>query len=554
MRVPPAAFWTVVALAAAGLAALLLASGAGETPVGRAAVYTGCAESPDDVNPLTAQSPVARRLVLAYTHDALIAVDPATGELRPAAAERFEPAADGGSCTFTLRAGLRFADGSEATIDDALFPWELAQAGHLAFGFVGDAMAQVRAVTRLDERSFRVDFRDRHFAGVRVVGENWLLVSRGFFVRRLAARVAPAVLPPVDSAAFAALLAQATSECGPGTGPYRLDNPPDGPGDWRPRQDLLLRPNAHSWRRAADPAAWTFAGVRVLFRDQQAATNELFAGALDWFSSPALDDLLRARPALAADYRRLVYDYDALGVYRVVWNCRRGATADPRVRRALGRLFDVDALRAGNEGLGAVAVAHAKPGSPAVPKDLAPLGFAPAAARDELRALGFDAAAGKPLRLVVLAPQGTEVLQRIGDLFADACRRAGVDLELRRRDFAAYVQERQRGEWDGLLALQSFRPWGDPWDLLHGDGVDNAGGWRHPDADRLADAARGEPEPARREALWRELHALAHREQPAALLVHPLASILLHRRVEGATVGQNGLVLERARIAGPADR
>lgn len=67
MRVPPAAFWTVVALAAAGLAALLLASGAGEAPVGRAAVYTGCAESPDDVNPLTAQSPVARRLVLAIS-------------------------------------------------------------------------------------------------------------------------------------------------------------------------------------------------------------------------------------------------------------------------------------------------------------------------------------------------------------------------------------------------------------------------------------------------------------------------------------------------------
>jgi len=554
MRVPSPAFWMVVAVAAAGLAALLFAPAAGAAPAPRAAIYTGCAESPDDVNPLTAQSPVARRLVLAYTHDALLAVDPATGELRPAAAAGFELAPDGGSCTFTLRAGLRFCDGSEATLDDALFPWELAQAGHLAFGFVGDAMARVRGVTRLDARSFRVDFRDRHFAAVRVVGENWLLVSRGFFLRRLAARAAPAPVPPVDSAAFAALLALATGECGPGTGPYRLDNPPDGPGDWRPRQDLLLRPNAHSWRRAADPSAWTFEGVRVLFRDQQAATNELFAGALDWFSSPALDELLRARPELAADYRRLVYDYDALGVYRMVWNCRRGATADARVRRALGRLFDVEALRAGNEGLGAAAVAHAKPGSAAVPPALAPLGFAPAAARDELRALGFDAAAGVPLRLVVLAPQGTEALQRIGDLFADACRRAGVDLELRRRDFAAYVQERQRGDWDGLLALQSFRPWGDPWDLLHGDGADNAGGWRHPEADRLADAARVEADPVRREALWRDLHALAHREQPAALLVHPLASILLHRRVAGATVGRNGLVLEHARIAALAGR
>jgi ABC-type transport system substrate-binding protein len=541
---------TLAALAVLAAAWLLLRGAEGasasapKAPAGH--VYTGCAESPDDVNPLTAQSPVARRLALAYTHEPLLAVDPATGDLRPAAAERFEVAADGGACEFTLRAGLRFCDGSEATLDDVLFPWELAQAGHLPLGFVGDAMARVQKVERLDARRFRATFRDRHYAAPRIVGESWLVVQKRFFVQRVAERAAPGPAPAVGSAEFAALLAQVRSECGPGTGPYRLDNAPGGAGDWRPRQDLLLRRNDAHWRRAVDPGVWTFAGVRLLFRDQQAATNELFAGALDWFSSPALDDLLRARPELAADYRRVVYDYDALGVYRVVWNCRRGSMADPRVRRALGRLFDRDALRVGNEGLGDAAVAHCKPQSPATPPGLQPLAFDPAAARDELRAAGFDAAAGTPLRLVVLAPQGTDVLQRIADLFADACRRAGIELDLRRRDFGAYLQERQRGEWDGVLALQSFKPWGDPWDLLHGDGVDNFGGFRHPDADRLADAARVEPDAGRRDELWRELHALAHREQPAALLVHPLASILLHRRIEGAAIGRNGLVVERA--------
>jgi FkbM family methyltransferase len=59
-------------------------------PVASDHVYTGCAESPDDVNPLTAASAVARRLVLARTHDGLLAADPATGDLVPAAAERFE--------------------------------------------------------------------------------------------------------------------------------------------------------------------------------------------------------------------------------------------------------------------------------------------------------------------------------------------------------------------------------------------------------------------------------------------------------------------------------
>ncbi|MFN6192254.1 MAG: ABC transporter substrate-binding protein, partial [Planctomycetota bacterium] len=139
-------------------------------PVAADHVYTGCAESPDDVNPLTAAGAVARRLVLARTHDGLLAADPATGDLVPAAAERFDVAADGSACTFTLRQGLRFADGSEVTLDDVLLPWELAQAGHLALGFVGEAMARIATVDRVGERAVRVTFRDRHFAAVRSVG------------------------------------------------------------------------------------------------------------------------------------------------------------------------------------------------------------------------------------------------------------------------------------------------------------------------------------------------------------------------------------------------
>ncbi|MFN9332645.1 MAG: ABC transporter substrate-binding protein, partial [Planctomycetota bacterium] len=415
-----------------------------------------------------------------------------------------------------------------------------------------EAMARIATVDRVGERAVRVTFRDRHFAAVRIVGEAWLVVSRRFFVQRVAERAAPEPPPAVGSAAFAALLAQIRSECGPGTGPYRLDNAPAGQQDWRPRQDLLLRRNEHSWQRRTDPQAWTFGGIRILFRDQAAATNELFAGALDWFSSQSLPALLRARPGLTADYRLLSYDYDALGVYRVAWNVRRGALADVRVRRALARLFDGAALRAGNEGLGAVAVAHCKPSAPECPKDLTPPRFDPEAARAELRAAGFDPAAGTPLRLVLLAPVGTEVLQRIVDLFADACRQAGVELDLRQREFAAYVQEQQAGAWDGLLALQSFRSWGDPWDLLHSEGTENFGGYRNDEVDRLADAARVEPDAEARAQRWQELHRLVFADQPAALLVHPLASILLHRRIEGAVVGRRGLSLVHARVAAPS--
>lgn len=509
-------------------------------------VYTGVAEEPDDVNPFTAHHAVARRLVLAHTHDALLDLDPATGGLRPALAERYELAADGSSCTFTLRDGVRFSDGAPLSLADVLFGWELARAGHLPLGFVGDAFARVQDVEVLDERSFRVRFPGPHFAALRVVGENWLVGSRAWWVAQVAARSADGVAPPVDSPGFALLLDQIDQLCGPGTGAYMLDSAPDGPQPWRRRQDLLLVRNQHSWRRVAFPGTWNFAGMRILFRDQHGGTNALLRGEVDVFSSPMLDELLRARPELERDYRRLEYDYETLGVFRVVWNCQRPPFDDARVRRALGMLFDCESMLARFGGLGRRALAHAKPTSPAYPSELEPVPFDPAASRRLLREAGFDPEQGRPLRVVLLAMQGTEVLRRIVDLFSDAAQRAGVLLEVRARDFPAFVTEKKRREWDGMLVLQSFRASGDPYDLLHSQGADNDGGFANAEVDRLAAAARVELDAGRRAALWRDLHRIVHAEQPAALLVHPLATILLARRLQQVAPGPGGLVLERA--------
>ena len=512
-------------------------------------VYTGCTDEPTDVNPFTTSDPVAQRLVLGHTHDGLLAVDRATGELQPALAERFELDADGGGCTFTLRAGVRFADGSDVTLDDVLFGWELARAGHLAMGHAHDAFARVGAVERLDDRRFRVAFRDRHYAVLRVVGEAWLVAQKRFFVARVAARCAPEPPPPVDSAAFAVWLDQIDTECGPGTGPYRLDNDPAGTANWRPRQDLLLVRNEHCWRRVAAPGTWNFAGIRLLVRDPAGAQHALLRDEIDWFTGLTAEALVAAHPDLEQHYRQLRYDHPSLGVYRAVWNCRTGPCRDARVRRALAMLFDVEGLL-GMAGSGASrAFAHAKPGSVGYPTGLEPLPHDPAAARALLREAGYDPAQGKPLALTVIAFQGTPMLERICDVLAHGAGSAGIELDLRRRAPAAFVQEKQSTAWDGLLGLQSFRGWADPYDLLHSEGVDNDGGFHDADVDRLATAARTEHDPTARAALWREMHTIVWREQPAALLLHPQVSLLLSRRVEGAFVGREGIVLERAFVA-----
>lgn len=504
-------------------------------------VYTSAVEEPADVNPLTARGAVAQSLVLGVTHDALLDRDSRTGVLRNALAASHQVAADGLSCTFALREGLLFSDGTPVTMRDVMFGWELAKAGHLSLGFVGAAFARVRAAEVVDERHLRVQFRQRYFANVAAVGEGWIVVSRTFFEDRVARRlVGDEEMPAIDSARFAELLDQVNLEAGPGTGPYELHNDDRGESNWRRRQHLLLVRNESSWRRRVRPGAWNFRAMKLLFRDQAGARNALLLGEVDWYSGQDLEELLAAHESLAEQCDKHVYDYPQLGAYRVVWNCRRAPFDDVRVRQALSMLMprqDIVAMLGGDAN---VAFAHAKAGSPCYPVPTTPV-FDPVAARQQLRAAGFDPEQAKPLRLTLLALQGSESLRRITELLRNTMRAAGVIIEVQTRELAGFLAEQKRGEWDGALVLQWFDASGDPYRFLHSEGRSNPGGWHHAEADALATAARLELDAIARDRLWQQLHELAHREQPAALLAHPAATVLLRKYLRDYQPGAYGL-------------
>lgn len=501
-------------------------------------VYTGAVAEPPDVNPLTARNAVAQSLVLGVTHDTLLDRDARTGELRHALAQSYEVAADGMSCTFVLRSGVTFADGAPLTMADVTFGWELHEAGHLPLGFAGAAFARLRSVDVLDDARLRVHFRERYFANVAAVGTGWLVPQKRFFVAAVR-RLLPAgeALPAVTSARFAELLDQVDRQPGPGTGPYALC---DGHGSWQRRQSLVLARHEASWRRTVRPGSWNFAAVRLLFRDQGGARNALLLKELDWYSGADVDELLAAHDDVAAGYDKRVYDYPQLGVYRIVWNCRRAPFDDVRVRRALTHLIPREqALAVIGEGA-RVASAHAKPAAASYPKAPPPV-LAPGRTRRLLREAGFDPATGKPLRLTLLALQGSEPLRRIAELFVAAARDAGVVVEVKSRELAAFVAEQQRGEWDGSLVLQWFDDSGDPYRFLHGKGRSNPGGWHDEEADRLATAARLELDPTARNELWQKLHELALTEQPAALIAHPVAAVLVRKDLRDFVPGAFGL-------------
>lgn len=136
------------------LAALLLAACAPPSdapPTGEPVVLRiGMAGSPDPRNPGNAWLIEAFDL-FELTYDALVYIDFA-GNYHPKLAERWTASDDGLTWTFTLRDGVKFADGTPLTAEDVAFSL-LAYRDWEAFGFISGYTTHFADVQPTDERT-----------------------------------------------------------------------------------------------------------------------------------------------------------------------------------------------------------------------------------------------------------------------------------------------------------------------------------------------------------------------------------------------------------------
>lgn len=466
--------WKLVALLAVAGMAALFGSVLGRASWPRADLVIGNGPDPRSLDP-TQTSAIADGRILASLFEGLVGLDPADSAPEPAMAESWERSEDGLRWTFRLRPGLRWSDGVPLTAPD--LRWSFLR--------VLDPVTAARSPDLLDAvdgaRAFRQGKGPRSAVGIAAPDDRSLAFTLAGPAPCFLETLALFPLYPTPRHVVEREGRRWTRpESFAGNGPFRLVG-------WRLRDRVRVERNPH-WRDAGGVALGTIDWLCV-----EAATTRLnlyLTGGADVITDVppgAVPELLaRFGPESGGEFRpapRL-----ATFFYRV--NTTAGPFRNPRIRRALGRVVDRDAvaleiLRAGEiparslvpPGVRAGGADYERPLLP--PPDLA-------AARAELaEGLGEEGLASLPPFEVLYSPEVgdqsvAEYLQHAWRPLGISCRLVNLDSQslldrLRRLDYAV-----ARSSWIGdFLDPSTFL------DQFTTGSAGNRTGWSHPDYDRL---------------------------------------------------------------------
>ena len=320
-----------------------------------------------------------------------------------------------------------------------------------------------------------------------------------------------------------------------GTGPFRFDA-------WKTGERITFVRNDRYWGRRAYLD-------RIVYRivaDPAVGFQLLKQGEFDLY--------LQLQP------QQWVRDLDAAGLRKAVrrikfyspnynwigWNEQRPWFSDPRVRQAMNHAIDTEAVRKSFLlGLDRPTTCHFYLDSSACDRSLAPRSYDPARAAQLLDEAGWrdhdgDGVRDKdgvPFRFTFLMNADSVFLDKLTPYLQQELHRLGVEMEIRKVDWAHFVQLVEEHQFDAT----SLR-WGntdvvqDPYEIWHSSQIKDGSNYvlfKDPRADQLIEQARAVLDDARRNELYRKLGRLLYDEAPYTFLYSRPSLDAVSSRVRG---------------------
>jgi peptide/nickel transport system substrate-binding protein len=240
------------------------------------------------------------------------------------------------------------------------------------------------------------------------------------------------------------------------------------------------------------------------------------------------------------------------------WNLEDPLFADVRVRQALARAFDRNAvIRNLYHGEARPVSGPFTPDQWAYNEAVTPVEFNLEAARALLSSAGWRDSdgdgvldrGGKKFAFTMLIP-ASEVARDQSQILQDALKKAGIEMQISTLEGSAFFDRVLKRNFQAAFFAWALEP--DPdrdlYGLFHStqkapEGL-NVGGYASPEADDLIEQGRVEFDRGRRVELYRQIHELLARDQPYLWTVQVASKWAVNKRVQNVRVSKGlGLFL-----------
>lgn len=458
--------------------------------------------------------------VLAFLHDPLIDLNQNLDPI-PATAASWEIVDGGRTFIFHLDPRATFSDGQPVRASDVVFTLHKMldeESPRFASVFEGLDRAQTKA---LDERTVRVVF-DKPYAG-RLLSFNVAVMPEHVYAKEKFDKTTKVV----------------------GNGPYVLKRRERG-------RSILLERRDDYWR--AKPSIRS-----ILFRvlaDDTTTWKALQRGDVD-VARIDNDRWARVKDDPKVTKQLTFHVTYQLGYNCVVWNLADPLLNDARVRRALAMAFDRRAV------IERLYHGQARPVSGPFTSDewaanpeVQPIEYNPTAAAAILASAGWRDTngdgtldrGGKPFALTMLILAGSETSRAQAQVFQDALKGIGVQLEIKPLDAAAFYEVVLQRNYQAAYMSWANEPDPDPYENFHSSQFSpngmNVVGYANAEADQLLEEARAELDHARRADLYHQLHDVLARDQPYLWTVQVSEKWAVNKRVQNVQTARGlGLFL-----------
>ena len=456
----------IIALA---LAATLIVSGCSsssdETSANSSQLVIADNEPPQTFDPIQAGNSTVNAVVIPL-YDTLIDFD-AENKLGPRLAESYKTSQDGMKIEITLRAGVKFHDGSLLTSKDVQFTMDRVKA--LNVGVASEVVAY-KSTEIIDDLNLTINLSEPSAPFLSALSRIYILNSN-LVNANLGADSGQTWLASNDA----------------GSGPYTLVS-------YTTNQEVVFKKFPDYYRGFDGQAE----NVVIKYLTESATQRDaLLNGDVDIAYDVATADL----PGFEGNSEYAVTKKDTLVQLYIFFNTQKGETKDPRVREAIRLAYDyqshVESILAGN---GSVAEGPL----PSVMN--CHVGIA-AGKQDLEKAKKLLAAAGKSnLKLTMSYLSVIEEMDRSGTLLQSALREIGVDLTLKTVTFPEYMEQVSKvATTPDLGMIYAFPSYPDPHSVLainfdskYIGGGYNYASYKNPKVDSLVRAAAVETDSKKR--------------------------------------------------------